>query len=123
MSSVMCVGRGVLLRETTGPDSAATLRGKHLGSEPMTPTADQLNAHLASGGHVVIGTCTRGTHYKPRHAGMFSQGADGNLYVQHGRGRNCLTMSKGRTALVAIRMGHPNKTTPKGWGRIETTTA
>ena len=66
--------------------------------------ADTLNRHLENGGTVVVSTYLRATCYRKRHAGMFSTGRDGNLYVQHGRGKNCLSMNSGRQLLVAIRM-------------------
>ena len=68
------------------------------------PTADQLNAHLAGGGTVTVATYGRATVYRPKHAGMFTQGIDGNLYVARGRFRDCLTIDRGRRLLVAVRL-------------------
>ena len=70
------------------------------------PTADLLNAHLKSGGIVQVATVYRATLYKEKHAGMFFQGKDGNLYVKAGKSSHCLTHSKGTYALVSIRLGH-----------------
>jgi hypothetical protein len=66
------------------------------------PNAYQLNAHLAAGGWVAVGTYTRTTIYKRRHAGWFSE-RNGSLYVQSGRRHLCL--SHGQALLVAIRTG------------------
>ena len=52
-------------------------------------TADRLNGHLSANGTVYISTMTRATAYKRRHAGWFTE-KEGVLYVQHGKGRNCL---------------------------------
>ena len=65
------------------------------------PTADELNAHLEKGGQILIGTYTKCTIYKKKHAGYFSEGKDGNLYVQRGRGKEILSV--GKRLLVAVR--------------------
>ena len=70
-----------------------------------SPTADEINAHLAAGHGVMISTYGRATVYRSKHAGWFTQGADGNLYVRSGRRKDCLTMSRGACALVSIRFG------------------
>ena len=69
----------------------------------MRPTADELNAHLADGGAIVVATYTRSTVYNgPKYAGWFSE-SGGNLYVRHGRGKVCLSV--GGTLVVGIRTG------------------
>jgi hypothetical protein len=67
-----------------------------------TLNAAILNAALAEGRHVQVTTCTRSTLYAPKHAGWFSEGKDGSLYVRHGRGR--VALSIGDRLLVAIRV-------------------
>ena len=71
---------------------------------PGAPTAETLNEHLAAGGRVQVTTYGRSTIYQKRHAGMFSQGKDGNLYVASGRSKDCLTMAGGTKVLVGIRL-------------------
>lgn len=67
------------------------------------PTAVELNAHLAKGGAVQVTTYGRSTIYKARHAGMFTDGADGSLYVARGRSKDRLaTPTLG--AAVSIRL-------------------
>lgn len=68
-------------------------------------TAEQLNAHLADEGYVQVTTHQRSTLYDSRHAGWFTQGKDGNLYVRRGRTKDCLSMDEGRRLLVSIRLG------------------
>jgi hypothetical protein len=63
--------------------------------------ATRLNEHLASGGVIQVATYCKAWLYSKRHAGWFTEDANGNLYVQHGRGRNCL--SHGDRLLVSIR--------------------
>ena len=70
-----------------------------------TFTAETLNAHLKTGGVVQIATAYRITEYKEKHAGMFFQGADGNLYVRAGKGSHCLSYGKGAHMMVTIRVG------------------
>jgi len=64
-----------------------------------TPTADKLNAHLKSGGVVQVATVYRATIYREKHASIFFQGADGNLYVKVGKGSHCLTYGNGYPCL------------------------
>lgn len=66
------------------------------------PTADELNAHLASGGVVQVTTYMRSTLYDSRHAGWFSE-RKGSLHVQSGRRHDCL--SCGDRLMVGIRLG------------------
>lgn len=47
-------------------------------------TAATINAHLAAGGKVVVGTYTRATLYGPKHVGYFVDKADG-IYVRSGK--------------------------------------
>jgi len=67
------------------------------------PIADELNKVLSENGEIHVCTVYRVTVYSKRHAGWFTEGADGNLYVQNGKGRNCL--SHGDCLLVRIRIG------------------
>ena len=67
------------------------------------PTADQINDHLKSGGIVQVATHLKAITYDERHAGMFSEGKDGCLYVARRKHKDCL--STGQRLLVAIRMG------------------
>ena len=76
---------------TTATDTADATR----------PTADELNAHLAGGGCVVVATHLRHTHYLPKHAGVFED-RRGTLYVRRGRGADCLSI--GNRLLVGIRL-------------------
>lgn len=69
---------------------------------PTRPTAAYLNDTLLAGGEVMVTTYTRATIYSRKHAGWFAEGGDGNLYVRHGRGRNCL--SAGNRLVVAVRI-------------------
>lgn len=65
-------------------------------------SAEQLNAHLASGGVVQVTTYLRSTIYDNRHAGWFSENSKGELFVRRGRSKDCL----GRNgSLVGIRLG------------------
>lgn len=73
-------------------------------SAPGRSTAERLNAILAAGGAVVIGTYTRATQYGPRHAGWFEE-RGGHLYVRRGRGRDQLSI--GQVLLVGIRAALP----------------
>lgn len=66
-------------------------------------TAEQINAHLANDGIVQVFSHNHATNYTKKHAGWFSQGNDGNLYVRRGKGKDCLTFNAGRNALVTIR--------------------
>lgn len=75
-------------------------------------TAEELNAALASGRHVQVTTYTRSTLYGPKHAGWFSTGKDGTLYVRHGKGRNAL--SCGDRLLVGIRVEALKTEEPSG---------
>lgn len=61
-----------------------------------------LNRILAAGGTVTIVNPRRVTPYGKKHAGMFSEGEDGNLYVVHGRGKHCLSMNAGKMLLNRI---------------------
>lgn len=65
--------------------------------------ADQLNAHLASGKYVQVTTYTKSIIYGPKHAGWFTQGKDGCVYVNHNKGKVCLSMSNG-AFLVGVRL-------------------
>ena len=65
--------------------------------------ADKINSHLSSGGIVQVTTHLKSILYKKSHAGMFSM-INGNLYVQHGKGKNCLSF--GDRLLVSVRFGH-----------------
>jgi|GEM_PF-5466700 len=71
----------------------------------MRPSADELNAHLLAGGQIMVATYGHGTIYKAKHAGWFSEGTDGSLYVRYGRGKNCLSVRD--RLIVAIRFGRP----------------
>lgn len=73
--------------------------------DAKTYTAEQLNAVLRDDGYVQVTTHLRSTLYSARHAGWFTQGKDGNLYVRRGRTKDCLSMDEGRRLLVAIRLG------------------
>lgn len=42
------------------------------------------------GGFVRIGTCTRYTDLKPKHRDMVSMGKSGSVYLQRGKGWDCL---------------------------------
>ncbi len=64
--------------------------------------ADKLNSILESGGTVVVSTQLKAVQYGKKHAGWFSTGKDGNLYVNHGKGKNCLTADGGKMLLVKI---------------------
>lgn len=76
--------------------------------KPETLTlADRINAHLKNGGSVVVSNHLSATEYKKRHAGMFSTGSDGNLYVQRGRHKDCLTTCGGTSFLVKIQAYKP----------------
>jgi hypothetical protein len=66
------------------------------------PTADALNAHLASGGIVQVTTYLRSTIYSRKHAGWFSE-HEGSLHVRHGR--TCNRLSTGERLLVSVRTG------------------
>lgn len=66
------------------------------------PTADYINDWLRNGGCVRVGTYLRYTDYKPKHAGMFTEGRDGCLYVARGKSRDCL--SSGQRLLVSLRL-------------------
>ena len=79
-------------------------RARRNAAAPGAPTAETLNEHLAAGGRVQVTTYGRSTIYQKRHAGMFSQGKDGNLYVASGRSKDCLTMAGGTKVLVGIRL-------------------
>ena len=68
------------------------------------PTADQLNAALASGATVDVLTYGRTTRYTRRHEGWFSQSAKGNLQVRHGRGVDTLSCGDGTVLMVGIRI-------------------
>ena len=70
--------------------------------------AERLNACLRAGGRVQVTTYARSTIYGRRNAGAFTVGADGCLYVQHGRSKLCLSMANG-TLLVGIQR-HERKT-------------
>lgn len=65
-------------------------------------TAERLNGHLSKGGMVQITTYAKSTMYDSRHAGWFSEGKDGFLYLRHGRGRVCL--GKPSRPMIGIRM-------------------
>ena len=66
--------------------------------------AEVLNDHLRGGGAVQVTTGARSTIYTSEHAGWFSTGTDGNLYVQWGRKKNCLTFGEGKHLLVGLRL-------------------
>lgn len=69
-------------------------------------SAEALNQHLASGGVVQVSTAGgKSTLYEQRHAGMFSNGKDKNLYVRSGKGKNALSFNEGKSGLVGIRLG------------------
>jgi len=74
------------------------------------PTADELNAHLRNGGQIMIATYGHATIYKPKHAGWFTEGSDGCLYVRYGRGKNCLSSQD--QMMVAVRYGRVHELTP-----------
>jgi hypothetical protein len=71
--------------------------------EEKEMNADTINAYLANGGYVQITTYTRSTVYSKKHAGYFTQGKDGNLYVKRGKSKDCLTVGGGSGMLVGIR--------------------
>ena len=48
-----------------------------------------IQAHLAKGGKVVIGTHVKATVYSPKHIDMFKATKSGAL-VQHGKGWDCI---------------------------------
>lgn len=64
-------------------------------------TATELNAHLESGGVIVIATYARATQYTKKHAGWFSE-RGGSIYVRHGHSTDQLTI--GSRWLVGMRM-------------------
>lgn len=45
--------------------------------------------HLRAGGHVMLGTYTRATEYKPQHADWFAI-VGHNVYVRQGKSRVCI---------------------------------
>ena len=63
--------------------------------------ADEINGHLTDGGVVIMSTYTQARQYESKHAGMFFMGDDGELYVKHGRGKECLT--SGGRLLVSLK--------------------
>jgi len=65
-------------------------------------TAKKLNDHLEAGGVVQVTTYTKSTLYKQRHTGWFTESAKGELFVQRGRGKDCLA-TKDRL-LVGIKL-------------------
>ena len=67
------------------------------------PTADAINAHLASGGVVQVTTYGKSTVYHPRSAGVFLETKDGSLAVR--RGRSIDRLSMGAALLVSVRFG------------------
>lgn len=69
-----------------------------------TYTADELNAHLKSGGVVQVTTYTKSTLYTSKHAGWFSTAKDGALLVQSGNSKVRLSLDNG-TLIVSIRLG------------------
>lgn len=46
---------------------------------------------LKAGKRIVIGTATRATQYGPKHLGMFTLSASGDVYVARGKRKDCLT--------------------------------
>lgn len=42
------------------------------------------------GGFVRVGTCTRYTDLKPKHREMVSMDKTGSLYIQRGKGHDCI---------------------------------
>lgn len=69
---------------------------------PARPTADDLNAHLKSGGSVTVATYARATLYKSKHAGWFSESPTGDLRVVHGNRK--IHLSMGAMLLVSLRL-------------------
>jgi len=69
-----------------------------------TYTADELNAHLKSGGVVQVTTYLKSTVYTSKHAGWFSTSKGGALLVQSGNSKVRLSLDDGKL-LVAIRLG------------------
>lgn len=70
-------------------------------TSPMQIFADNLNAHLATGGTVMVSAYGRGTQYGTKHAGWFTCTSKGNLLVKHGTGHNCLSF--GARLLVSVK--------------------
>ncbi len=66
-------------------------------------TAAKLNAYLAGGGAIQVTTYLKSTIYGSKHAGWFTEGKDGSLYVAQGRGKVCL--GKPERVLVGLRFG------------------
>jgi len=57
-------------------------------------TAEQLNAVLANGGVVLVGSYTRTTRFARQHAGMFFEGRHGHLCVRRGRSSDRLSLAR-----------------------------
>ena len=53
--------------------------------------AEKINNHLENNGIVMVSAYNRSTEYSKKHAGLFTTGSDGSLYVKRGKGNICLS--------------------------------
>lgn len=61
--------------------------------------ANTMNAILTAGGTVTTVNHGKSVRYTKKHAGMFSEGKDGNIFVRHGKGYVRLSTNGGALLL------------------------
>lgn len=65
--------------------------GRFLKMQNGRRTLARILAPLKTGKRIVIGTTVRSVRYTPKLIDMFKLGASGDVYVQRGKGWDCLT--------------------------------